>query len=205
MAFFQLCSLMLLFQVSGCFSQNPMLDRAQVKSQVKILSVGKEVRKEILPLETGEIMYQISGLKESTWYEVKISYPASIPASFSIVILKDASAQTLKLGRRLLNVEKLIFNSNDFLLVAEDAGLQKVFASVRVKPAGVVAKANLKEREFVIYNIVCDELIYGLPNHVWWVGFLVLLCITVSLFIPLLCRSHFFAEENGIEYTKRVD
>eukprot|EP00252_Welwitschia_mirabilis_P005782 TRINITY_DN16362_c0_g1_i5.p1 TRINITY_DN16362_c0_g1~~TRINITY_DN16362_c0_g1_i5.p1 ORF type:complete len:206 (+),score=34.53 TRINITY_DN16362_c0_g1_i5:49-666(+) len=205
MAFFQLCSLMLLFQVSGCFSQNPMLDRAQVKSQVKILSVGKEVRKEILPLETGEIMYQISGLKESTWYEVKISYPASIPASFSIVILKDASAQTLKLGRRLLNVEKLIFNSNDFLLVAEDAGLQKVFASVRVKPAGVVAKANLKEREFVIYNIVCDELIYGLPSDIWWVGFLVLLCIIVSLFILLLCRPHFFAEENGIEYTKRVD
>eukprot|EP00252_Welwitschia_mirabilis_P005779 TRINITY_DN16362_c0_g1_i1.p1 TRINITY_DN16362_c0_g1~~TRINITY_DN16362_c0_g1_i1.p1 ORF type:complete len:107 (+),score=17.49 TRINITY_DN16362_c0_g1_i1:133-453(+) len=78
MAFLQLCSLVLLFQVSGCFSQNSMLDRTQVKSQVKILSVGKEVRKEILPLEKGQLTYQINGLKELTWYEVKISYPATV-------------------------------------------------------------------------------------------------------------------------------
>ncbi|KAL5582723.1 hypothetical protein UlMin_015165 [Ulmus minor] len=44
----------------------------------KILKVGEELWKETLPLQMGSRLYQLQGLKPRTWYEVKISYPASL-------------------------------------------------------------------------------------------------------------------------------
>lgn len=44
----------------------------------KILLVGKELMKETLPLEMGSCLYQLKGLQSNKWYEVKISYPASV-------------------------------------------------------------------------------------------------------------------------------
>lgn len=85
-------------------------------------------------------MYQLQGLKSHTWYEVKISYPASvcnfmsfavafciillvkpnvpfvewqIPASFSIQLKKDNSDSEMNRNRRLLNAEKLIFKTDN--------------------------------------------------------------------------------------------
>ncbi|KAL5137315.1 hypothetical protein HKD37_10G027696 [Glycine soja] len=52
------------------------------------------------------------GLKPHTWYEVKISYLASIPASFSIQLKRNKSDVVLNNNRRLLNTEKLIFKTN---------------------------------------------------------------------------------------------
>lgn len=47
----------------------------------KVLQVGKELRKESLPLEMGSCLYQLQGLQPHKWYEVKISYPASVCTS----------------------------------------------------------------------------------------------------------------------------
>ncbi|KAL6996663.1 hypothetical protein U1Q18_006792 [Sarracenia purpurea var. burkii] len=44
----------------------------------KILNVGEELWKETLPLQMGSRLYRLEGLKSHTWYEVKISYPASV-------------------------------------------------------------------------------------------------------------------------------
>ncbi|KAL5541899.1 hypothetical protein UlMin_009609 [Ulmus minor] len=55
----------------------------------KILKVGEELWKETLPLQMGSRLYQLQGLKPHTWYEVKISYPASL-----ILLLKWAILQT---------------------------------------------------------------------------------------------------------------
>ncbi|CAA3009332.1 uncharacterized protein LOC111384093 isoform X9 [Olea europaea subsp. europaea] len=43
----------------------------------KILHVGHELWKEALPLQMGSRLYELKGLKPHSWYEVKISYPAS--------------------------------------------------------------------------------------------------------------------------------
>lgn len=50
---------------------------------VKVLSVGEELQQETLPLQMGHRVYQLHGLKASMWYEVKISYPASVRIFFS--------------------------------------------------------------------------------------------------------------------------
>ncbi|CAK7353104.1 unnamed protein product [Dovyalis caffra] len=81
----------------------------------KALIVGEELWKETLPLQMGSRVYELQGLKSHTWYEVKISYPASIPASFTIQLNKDDSDSGINRNRRLLNTEKLIFKTDDIL------------------------------------------------------------------------------------------
>ncbi|MBA0578091.1 hypothetical protein Gohar_014536, partial [Gossypium harknessii] len=78
-----------------------------------VLNVGEELKAETLPLKLGSRVYKLQGLKSLTWYEVKISYPASIPASFSLQLKKGDLESGLNRNRRLLNTEKLIFKTDN--------------------------------------------------------------------------------------------
>ncbi|KAI3692647.1 hypothetical protein L6452_32468 [Arctium lappa] len=148
-----------------------------------ILNVGEELVKETLPLESGSRVYQLEGLRPSTWYEVKISYPASIPASFSLQLNKGNSDLLLKPQRKLLNTEKLIFKND---LQNDQSGTNVMLT---VEPEGVVAIPNGKEREMVIYNIVCDELVVGIPHKAWWVVIVAVVCLGVAFVIPFFLPS----------------
>ncbi|KAG5379102.1 hypothetical protein IGI04_026944 [Brassica rapa subsp. trilocularis] len=114
----------------------------------KTLYAGKELWKETLPLQSGSRVYKLEGIKSNSWYEVKISYPASIPALFSLQLLRNGEVG-LKLNqmRRLLNTEKLIFKSES---IENKEGLHVL---VTVEPEGIVAIPNFKERSSIIYNI----------------------------------------------------
>ncbi|ANM58229.1 hypothetical protein AtNW77_Chr1g0023421 [Arabidopsis thaliana] len=117
----------------------------------KTLYAGKELWKETLPLKSGSRVYKLQGLKSNSWYEVKISYPASIPALFSLQLLKNG-VMGLKVNhmRRLLNTEKLIFKTESIEEVDNKEGL---YVLVTVEPEGIVAIPNVKERPSIIYNI----------------------------------------------------
>ncbi|KAJ6361564.1 hypothetical protein OIU78_002067 [Salix suchowensis] len=116
----------------------------------KNLIVGEELWKETIPLQLGSRVYELHGLKSHTWYEVKISYPASIPASFTIQLKKDDSDPGMnRVVRRLLNTEKLIFKSDVIL----DSNQSKLCVLVRVEPEGVVAIPNVEERKDITFNI----------------------------------------------------
>lgn len=52
----------------------------------KVLHVDEEHFKETLPIQNGARLYHLQGLKPLTWYEVKMSYPASVCASFLYVV-----------------------------------------------------------------------------------------------------------------------
>ncbi|XP_039830135.1 uncharacterized protein LOC120691191 isoform X2 [Panicum virgatum] len=148
----------------------------------RVLSVGKELVGETMPLRHGRRVYRVDGLRPSAWYEVKISYPASIPSSFSIRLVDDPDdADWSSKNRRLLNTEKIIFK-------AEDSN--PVYVLVTVEPEGVVAKPNVQERELALFNIVCDELMLGIPVFAWWVGIAALLCIVLASLAPLVLPLH---------------
>ncbi|KAK4417060.1 hypothetical protein Salat_2531500 [Sesamum alatum] len=132
----------------------------------KDLHVGVELLKETLPLQNGACLYQLRGLRPHMWYEVKISYPASIPASFSLQLNRGTSDLGLNLGRKLLNTEKIIFMTDGMLSLIDQGGMSVL---VNVKPEGVVAVPGKREREFVMFNIVCDELLLGIPHKAWYV------------------------------------
>ncbi|CAN0907275.1 hypothetical protein LINGRAHAP2_LOCUS24713 [Linum grandiflorum] len=145
-----------------------------------VLIPGNELLKETLPLQKGSRLYELQGLKSNSWYEVKISYPASIPASFTIQLKKDVSDLGSNRNRRLLNTEKLIFKADSF----NGSQQNKLYVLVSVQPEGVVAIPNILERQAIIFNIVCDELLMGIPHKAWWVGFLVLLCLVAAFITP---------------------
>ncbi|KAF3446712.1 hypothetical protein FNV43_RR11892 [Rhamnella rubrinervis] len=146
----------------------------------KVLNVGEELWKETLPLQMGSRLYRLQGLKSHTWYEVKISYPASIPASFSLQLKRGESDMSLHENRRLLNTEKLIFKTESL-----DSSVQEgMYILVSVEPEGFVAIRNVSERQFILFNIVCDELLLGIPHKAWWVVVLVLICLGLAFMIP---------------------
>ncbi|CAA2993337.1 uncharacterized protein LOC111402439 isoform X1 [Olea europaea var. sylvestris] len=147
----------------------------------KVLPVGEELLKETLPLQMGSRLYELKGLKPHTWYEVKISYPASIPSSFSLQLKRGSSDLGLNMGRKLLNTEKLIFKTDGIDSFSDQQGLHVM---VNVEPEGVVAIPGKQERKFVIFNIVCDELFLGIPYEAWYVVFLVLLCLGLAVVVP---------------------
>ncbi|MQM13047.1 hypothetical protein Taro_045967 [Colocasia esculenta] len=175
-----------------------------VGASIKILDVGKELMGEVIPLKMGQRLYQLRGLRASTWYEVKISYPASvclptsilvfvniiflfnIPARFSIQLKRGVSDMYFGTNRRLLNTEKLIFKADIDKLI-------EAYVLVTVEAAGIVAKPHARERDTVLFNIVCDELSFGIPHKAWCVGIVAVLCLVLAVIAPYHLPSRFLS------------
>ncbi|XP_059640433.1 uncharacterized protein LOC132282699 isoform X2 [Cornus florida] len=138
----------LLFIISFILNGLPFSHGDTIDS--KVLNVGVELWKETLPLQMGSRLYQLEGLKPHTWYEVKISYPASIPSSFSLQLRRGNSDSGLKQRRKLLNTEKLIFKSDSMDLLRDQDG---TYVLVTVEPEGFVAMPHVQEQKYVIFNI----------------------------------------------------
>ncbi|KAI5075424.1 hypothetical protein GOP47_0009500 [Adiantum capillus-veneris] len=126
-------------------------------SDVRKLKVGQELLAEKLALKGGRCVYVLEGLELPKSYEVKISYPASIPSTFIIELLKATPFQATRGGRRLLNTEKLMFRADESQGQVYD-GILTAHVLVTVEPAGVVAIPHTKDHEFVIFNI-CKQLV----------------------------------------------
>jgi len=167
----------------------------------KILNVGEELWKETIPLQMGSRLYQLEGLKSNTSYEVKISYPASIPSRFSLLLTRGNSSLVQNWKRKLLNTEKLIFKT-DNLELSSDEGEMCIL--VTVEPEGVVAIPNVEERKEVIFNIVCDELLLFIPQYAWWVVILVVLCLGLAAMIPHFLPSYFIRTKRSPQSASRI-
>ncbi|KAM3242223.1 hypothetical protein ACQJBY_054730 [Aegilops geniculata] len=157
--------------------------RSSLEEEARALSVGDELVGETIPLRYGRRLYRLAGLRPPVWYEIKISYPTSIPSSFSIRLVNDPNAVE-DLGsknRRLLNTEKILFKAES---------TRPVYVLVMVEPEGVVAKLNVPERELALFNIVCDELLLGIPHFAWWVGTAALICIVLASIAPYFLPLH---------------
>ncbi|KAG5540536.1 hypothetical protein RHGRI_020674 [Rhododendron griersonianum] len=97
----------------------------------KILNVGEELWKETLPLQMGSHLYLLEGFKSYTSYEVKISYPASIPSRFSLLLTRGNSSVGQNWKRKLLNTEKLIFKTDNLELSSDQASSEVTTAEKR--------------------------------------------------------------------------
>ncbi|KQK12621.1 uncharacterized protein LOC100822104 isoform X1 [Brachypodium distachyon] len=153
------------------------------EKEARALRVGDELVGETMPLRHGRRLYMLAGLRPPAWYEVKISYPASVPSSFSIRLVNDPGAveDWGSKNRRLLNTEKIIFKAEN---------TKPVYVLVTVEPEGVVAKPNVPERELALFNIVCDELLLGIPHFAWSVGIAALFCIVLASLLPYFLPLH---------------
>lgn len=159
-------------------------------SDTRKLKVGEELFEEELALQRGQCIYELVGLELPKSYEVKISYPASIPASFTIELLKEGLLPATRGGRRLLNTEKIIFRADESQGAEVYERMAPVHVLITVKPAGVVANRHAKEQPVVIYNILCEEVTFGIPQQAWWIGILGAAAIMISLLLPMSLPEH---------------
>ncbi|KAG0624683.1 hypothetical protein M758_3G267200 [Ceratodon purpureus] len=153
-------------------------------AELPVLRVGEERKRESLAFFDGSSCeYEVQGLQEGKWYEIKISYPSCIPASFDIRFSQHSSDYRRREGRKLLNIEKTIF------YVTEDFSQQEKTAepwgrvNVEVHPAGVISKHLSSDHPSIIFNILCEEVIFGIPKQAWWVGCLAALVICSAFYI----------------------
>ncbi|KAI3890102.1 hypothetical protein MKX03_023131 [Papaver bracteatum] len=158
----------------------------------KVLNVGEVLLSETLPLQMGSRLYRLNVLKSSTWYEVKISYPASIPSSFLIQLIWDKSVIGHNWNRRLLNTEKLIFkdDSND-IPNHQSLDQSEKYVLFSVEPAGVVAIPGVKERELVLFNIVHIRSELTKSRLSIWIC-LRFFKLVESLLVNLSTKTHYF-------------
>ncbi|XP_073123623.1 uncharacterized protein [Henckelia pumila] len=163
----------------------------------KVLHVGEELFREMMPLQNGARLYQLQGLKPYTWYEVKISYPASIPCAFTLQLNRGIPNLTSKRGRKLLNTDKLIFKTSGVTSFSDQSEMSVL---VNVEPEGFVAISGKLEQEYVIFNIVCDELLLGIPHLAWYVVVLVLFCLVFAFVVPSFLPP-FLMPKNGTPAT----
>lgn len=190
--------ILLLYIVSFIFSN--VVNCLDNKTGIKLLNVGEELLKETLPLQRGSCVYQLEGLKPNMWYEVKISYPASIPCSFSLHLRRGDPSVGHTHMRKLLNTEKIIFGTDDL----EFGNKDKFYVLVTVEAAGVVALPRVRERKDVIFNIVCDELLIGIPRYTWWVVILVVVCLGLALVVPVFLPSYMLKEDQSSNSASRI-
>ncbi|KAH7843698.1 hypothetical protein Vadar_019721 [Vaccinium darrowii] len=182
--------------------------------ETKIMNVGEELWKETIPLQMGSRLYQLEGLKSNTSYQVKISYPASIPSRFSLLLTRGNSSLVQNWKRKLLNTEKLIFKTGNLELSSDEG---EMCVLVTVEPEGVVAIPNVEERKEVIFNIVCDELLLFIPQYAWWVivihspvcdelllFILVVLCLGLAAAIPHFLPSHFIRTKRSPQSASQI-
>ncbi|XP_076884557.1 uncharacterized protein LOC143533764 [Bidens hawaiensis] len=142
------------------------------------LKVGEELKEQAILLQTGSRIYQLQGLRPSMWYEVKISYPASV-GSIKVGLVFTVFG-TCKTDTRL----DILFLKNIDNTKPSVLGWGETFVTLTVEPEGVVAIPNEKERAVVVYNIVCDELVLGISRKALWVVILAVVCLGVAFMIP---------------------
>jgi hypothetical protein len=108
-----LCALFL----GCCFDESFGLEfNSRNRPDLLILRVGEEVKKEKLALQEGSSYeYEVRGLQLSKWYEIKISYPASV--CFSSPPPPPISQTTLGLQRATVNTSSVIVEHIEFCIV----------------------------------------------------------------------------------------
>ncbi|XP_058966479.1 uncharacterized protein [Pocillopora verrucosa] len=136
------------------------------------------------------VVYHLVQLKPSKSYELRVSYPSTTPTDFYIQLIPHKALQARK-TRKLLNIEKLVFSNE---LKEQYANVTAVRTGIPYNPASLA--------EPVVYNIVLEELLLGIPWHSWRLGVLVLLIVYIT-FKYLVPRFLMYIEENVRIHGKR--
>eukprot|EP00123_Amoebidium_parasiticum_P011359 comp20673_c0_seq1/m.26846 comp20673_c0_seq1/g.26846 ORF comp20673_c0_seq1/g.26846 comp20673_c0_seq1/m.26846 type:complete len:177 (-) comp20673_c0_seq1:105-635(-) len=143
--------------------------------------------------QTKVFFYFLDDLDPSTSYELRISYPATMPTDFEMVIIdRPKEVPSNPTRRRLLNTERIRIDPPDTQI---SAGSQRHQCWVRVtaRHTGVSFRPELQNPP-VVYNIVVASLILGVPTDalglvgVAVVGLVVVGWLGVPWFLDFLDR-----------------
>ena len=156
----------------------------------KLLVAGTELRNEMIRPGMGQVnAYTLGGLEASAEYEARISYPATMPARFTMKVLwgsgsdaggVDAGGDKAEgqmpdrgratTGRRrtrrrmLLDTEKVVFSAEPSVGASERVA--RPLLEVYAEAEGVSYLEELRHRP-VVYNIILEKHHLGLTLENW--------------------------------------
>ncbi|CAI7818201.1 unnamed protein product [Closterium sp. NIES-53] len=149
-------------------------------------------------------MFGLHGLRPSMGYEIKISFPASLPARFHLALMAvdpeaaTGSAQEGPAGawgdlasglaaksRKMLDTEKVIFRTDKHSNVLLQGRPLVPSAAVHVwaEPTAVFPGGSREGSGDVLFNIVCEELRLGIPISAFRLAAFGIIILTVVVFI----------------------
>ncbi|CAI5961334.1 unnamed protein product [Closterium sp. NIES-65] len=130
-------------------------------------------------------MFGLHGLRPSMGYEIKISFPASLPARFHLALMAvdpeaatgsdqegaagawgDLASGLAAKSRKMLDTEKVIFRTDKHSNVLLQGRPLVPSAAVHVwaEPTAVFPGGSREGSGDVLFNIVCEELRLGIPG-----------------------------------------
>eukprot|EP01080_Neovahlkampfia_damariscottae_P012607 gene12607-6427_t len=119
-------------------------------------------------------IYQVKNLKEGQKYEIRISYPSTNPALFTINILDEKLPK-----RKLLNIEKETFIADDDELIFE----------IKVERESISFDKDII-KQYIHYNVIVETLYFSLVSYE---TMKVIVCILLA--IPMTIFVYFKAEQ----------
>jgi hypothetical protein len=146
-------------------------------------------------------IFDLCDLKPGASYEVRLSYLGTAPVAFKLYLI-DASDPivTSAHGRRLLDVEKLVFHVDDSLPTHPAVLVETVFNAIAAKPDELRAKP-------VPFNVVLSTLHAGvIPHDSVPVIFIVLVVGVLCIFVisPALYPVVFAAKKKNQSKSKHT-
>ncbi|KAL0052463.1 hypothetical protein WJX82_002615 [Trebouxia sp. C0006] len=144
------------------------------------LTPGRSSDREILRFGSESI--SLEDLKPDTGYEVRVSYPATVPSKVTLQLISRNSAQPVHTYRRqLLDTEKIIFYTDD---LATNQG-QEHMVELQAEATGIHRDGPAAIPEYFLYNIVLVELVLGVPRDAFPVVVMVFFAVVVvALLLP---------------------
>eukprot|EP00976_Prorocentrum_cordatum_P099962 1192043-Prorocentrum_minimum.AAC.3 len=134
-----------------------------------------------IELDSSSRRYRLDNLRQATSYEVRVSYPAMMPSEIFIsLVSEDGVSLTAHHARRLLNVEKLIFRTDNSAATVRG---KVPLVEVTAKKAGVHRNELVKgfKRDQLVYDIVMERLEFGIPAEAF-----IVISIVVLLGLPMI-------------------
>ncbi|KAL0036451.1 hypothetical protein WJX77_008314 [Trebouxia sp. C0004] len=171
------------------------LQASYVSGLDRNLIPGHSCNREILRFGSESIRYSLEDLKPDTGYEVRVSYPATVPSKVTLQLISRNSAQPVHTHRRqLLDTEKIIFYTDD---LATYQG-QEHIVEIQAEATGIHRDGPAAKPDYFLYNIgqldlgpaqLCDavlaELVLGVPRDAFPVVMMVFFAVmAVALLLP---------------------
>ncbi|XP_031556496.1 uncharacterized protein LOC116293231 [Actinia tenebrosa] len=116
-------------------------------------------------------VYLLQNLEKQCSYELRISYPATVPTEFLIKLMNSTEYSRNNNGRKLLNTEKIVFENDQH---------NEQYAKVTAIRTGVPLHSS-RLQDPVIYNIVLEKLYLGLPWEVWKTGMFIVITLAIIM------------------------
>lgn len=155
---------------------------AALVSSDQDLIPGRSLNQQLLRFGSHVARYSLQHLKPNTGYEVRVSYPATVPSKVTLQLASAGfEAAPARHRRHLLDTEKIIFHTDDQGVYQG----KRPVVEMQAEATGIHRDGPDARPEYFLYNIVLAELMLGIPTDALPVVLMVIIAlVAVGMLLP---------------------